>query len=149
MSNVPKISEAASMALHAMAGLAQEPERALTTGAMASRLGVSEAHLSKVLQRLARVGLVRSTRGPKGGFRLARASDQISLREVYETIEGPLQARTCLLEVPACDQQHCILGDLLPTISHLVADYLGNTRLSDVAATYTGDHGEHQEDHPH
>ncbi|MCK4620269.1 MAG: Rrf2 family transcriptional regulator, partial [Desulfobacterales bacterium] len=67
MSNIIKISEAASMAIHAMVFLASESGRIVPSREIATTLRSSEAHLSKVMQRLAKAGLVSSTRGPKGG----------------------------------------------------------------------------------
>ena len=68
MANVLRISEAATLALHTLALLASRPGVILSTHKIAKRLEASEAHLAKVLQRLARMGLVRSIRGARGGF---------------------------------------------------------------------------------
>jgi len=131
MSHVIRISEAASMALHAMAFLASEPERTVPSKEMASTLGRSEAHLSKVLQRLAKGGLVNSTRGPKGGFVLKRPAGEISLLEIYECIEGPLEETKCLLDQPICGGGKCIFGELLNKVDQEARDYLSGRKLSD------------------
>ncbi len=81
MATTLRISEAATLALHATALIGSSPTR-LSAHEMAERLNVSEAHLAKVLQRLAHAGLVRSVRGPHGGFMLARAGSEITLLEV-------------------------------------------------------------------
>lgn len=133
MTNLLRISEAASLAMHATVLLAANPDRALTTGQIATVLGVSEAHLSKVLQRLGRAGLVRSTRGPRGGFSLTRPSDQMTLLEVYEAIEGIVVPATCLFDTAICRGDRCILGGLIGEVNDHVRDYLGRTRLSDVS----------------
>lgn len=136
LSNVLKISHAASLALHAMTLLAAHPHTGISTRRIASELHVSEAHLSKVLQRLARVGLAVSTRGPNGGFSLGRNADKITLLDVYETIEGPLVPNTCLLGAPICEGKRCILGDLLETVHKRVSEYLASTRLSELTSIY-------------
>ena len=102
MANMLKISEAASLALHTMVYLAANDARLATTHEIGEVLRVSEAHLAKVLQRLGKVGLVEATRGPKGGFRLAKPGSEISLLQVYEAIEGPLADITCFLREPIC-----------------------------------------------
>ena len=51
---------------------------------------ISEAFLGKIFQKLVRSGLVRSRRGFRGGFFLARPASQITLREVIEALEGPI-----------------------------------------------------------
>jgi Rrf2 family protein len=99
---------------------------------MAEALGVSDAHLAKVMQRLARAGLVRSVRGPKGGFALGRPAEKTSLLEIYEAVEGPLTDSNCLLDRPVCDG-NCMLGGLLDTVNRLVRETLAGTKLCDVA----------------
>jgi len=138
MSQVFKLSDACSIAFHAMTMLAAFPARMIHAREMARTFKVSEAHLAKVMQRLARAGLVKATRGPHGGFELARDSHDITLLQVYEAIEGPLHEQTCLLGEPACAGGNCILGGLLQTINHQVKSYLQNARLSELTATYDG-----------
>jgi Rrf2 family protein len=135
MPNTLRISEAASLAMHTMALLASRPQR-LPTGQIASVLGASEAHLSKVMQRLAKAGLVRSLRGPKGGFALARPAERIALVEVYEAIEGPLADSKCLLGRPICGGTRCILGRLLGSVNRQVRQYLEATTLNKLAEVF-------------
>jgi len=136
MATVLKISDAASLAMHTMALLAMEPAEVVTTHEIATGLKVSEAHLSKVLQRLARAGLVKSVRGPQGGFKLEKPREQITLLEVYEAIEGRLESSDCILGVRSCAGEQCILGVLLESINRQVRDYLVGTRLSELNRVY-------------
>jgi Rrf2 family protein len=133
MSSLLKVSEAASLALHSAVVLTSHPEGPVPTGEIASQLDVSEAHLSKVLQRLARCGLVRSVRGPKGGFVLGKSADKVSLLEVYEAIDGPLAVSDCLFDRGPCGRARCILGTLVTRLGEQVRDYLSKTRLDAVA----------------
>ena len=135
MQQLLKISEAASLALHTMGLLATEPGRLISNREMAQRLRVSEAHLAKVMQRLGRAGLVRSQRGPKGGFSLIRPPAEITLLQVYEATEGPLEQRRCLLARPMCGG-NCMLGGLLETVGDQVKNYFANTRLSDITGSF-------------
>ncbi len=129
MPSLLRISEAASLALHAMSVLAESPDQWLSTHHIAKRLAVSENHLSKVSQRLAHAKLVETARGPKGGMRLAKPADEITLLEVYETIDGPLETSDCLLGQPTCGRAECILGDLVSQINRQVTERLSNTTL--------------------
>ncbi len=131
MSKVLNISEAVSLAFHSMAVLVQDPEVLHSTRGMATMLGVSEAHLSKVLQRLHRAGLVRSVRGPRGGFGLAEGAEEATLLSIYEAIEGPLTPAGCLLSRPVCGG-NCILGGLLDEVNRSVREHLAGTRLYDL-----------------
>lgn len=137
MNNVMKITEASSLAMHTMVLLASHPERSFTTREVAEAFKVSEAHLAKVMQRLARASLVRSERGPKGGFSLARPGDRITLLEVYETIEGVLPKQTCLFSTRACKSEHCILGDVLNDFNRQFRKHLTENRLADLAGVYS------------
>jgi len=132
MVNAFRVSEAASLALHSMTFLAGKQNGLVSAHEIAGALNVSEAHLQKVLQRLARTGLVKSTRGPKGGFALGRPRSKITLLEVYETIEGPLAMSGCLLGSPVCGGEKCIFGSLLRTVNKRMKDYLAHTTLPEL-----------------
>ena len=136
MSGPVKVSEAVSLALHATVFLASRPDRPVSTRDIAHALGASEAHLSKVLQRLAKVGLVRSTVGPCGGFVLGKPGNKITLLNVYETIEGPAQPLKCLFEHPVCAGDRCIFGALLKEVDMRLWRWLANTKLSEVSDVF-------------
>jgi Rrf2 family protein len=136
MENILKISEAASLALHAVAYLADRTGEKLSNKDIAAAIRVSEAHLSKVMQRLNKAGIVTSNRGPKGGFTLAKDPGETRLLDVYEAIEGPLPNGYCLAGSPVCAGDKCILGDLLRNLNNEVRDYLENTRLSDLTDVF-------------
>lgn len=133
MAGFVKITEASSLALHAISYLASYCKvKPCTARELAASFRVSEHHLAKVLQRMSREGLLTSTRGPRGGFALARPAEDISLLEVVEAVDGPYRAGTCLFDVPICRGDACILGDLLEKLNSLVLDYLRNTKVADV-----------------
>ncbi len=135
MTNILKISEAASLALHTTVILAVNPEKLLSTKELASTLHASEAHLSKVLQRLEKSGIVRSTRGPKGGFKLEKSGSDVTLLEVYEAIDGKLSPSNCLLDERICNG-NCIMGKLLSDLNNQVRDYLAKTKLVTLTSVY-------------
>lgn len=125
------ISEAAAIALHTMAALAAEPQTSMTTREIAAKLRGSEAHLSKVLQRLAKAGFVNAKSGPRGGYSLALAADEIIMLEVFEAIDGPIDC--CCTQSPAvCDGRTCVFGQLVTIVNKQVRDYLGGIRLSEL-----------------
>ncbi len=128
MSGIICTSEAATLALHA-AGILAAHEGPVSTHAMADALGASEATLSKVMQRMVKVGLVTSKRGPHGGFELARPPKEITLLEVYESVEGVIDVKRCLLGAPVCGKKSCPLGGLFEKVSREVTDKLAKTTL--------------------
>lgn len=142
MSNALKISEACSLAIHAMTLMAIEPGRHFTTHDVAKTLNASEAHLSKVMQRLAKAELVRSVRGPHGGFELVRPPKETALITIYEVIEGPFVPNRCLLKKPVCQGHKCVLGGLIESINDRLRQYLEGTTLADLTDVCTQPQGE-------
>ncbi|MFF8275399.1 RrF2 family transcriptional regulator [Streptomyces lateritius] len=90
------MSEGVEWALHSCLNLAWiGPERAVTAARLAAYHELPAAYLNKQLQALSRAGVVGSVSGPKGGFRLARPLDRITLMDVVAAIEGPEEAFRC------------------------------------------------------
>ncbi len=133
MQNILRVSDAVSLGLHAMTFLAAHDDRPHSTKEIAERLSVSEAHLSKVLQRLNRGRLVQSIRGPKGGFSIVGSAESIRLLDVYECIDGKLHVCKCLLDSPVCSGKGCIFGGLPEAVSRQFRDYMEKTKISDFA----------------
>lgn len=125
------MTEALSLGLHAMKYLGNEPEGLVRARIMARDLGFSEAHLAKVLQALARARLVRSTRGPAGGFRLARAAGRIPLLEIVTAIDGRTYEPGCPFKLRVCRKRPCILGRKLARLCEDLEKFLSRTTLKD------------------
>jgi Rrf2 family protein len=132
MSDLVKFSDASSLGLHAMALVAGAPDRHLSARELAGRLTVSEHHLAKVLQRLARAGLLESVRGPAGGFALRGDPARITLLEIHEAIDGRVDANHCLLSRERTCAS-CILGEAVREATAVLVGRLSRTRLADVA----------------
>jgi Rrf2 family protein len=148
MTDLLRMTEAASLALHATALLASSPPgKPRSNPDLARSLGASPAHLSKVLQRLTRAGLVRPVRGPAGGFTLARDPGRTTLLDVYEAIDGPLDAPACLLRRRGC-QGTCLFGPTFDAIKRRFRDHLAGWTLARLPA-WNGKRSSHEaEDHP-
>lgn len=133
MKGILRLSEAASMSYHALAVLAGDPESYMTAGELSRKISGSEAHLAKVMRRLVRAGLVTSTRGPGGGFRIAKPARDISLLDIYEAVEGKFQLADCMLDEPCCTENECIMGSLISSVNLEVLEYFRSRKLSDFA----------------
>lgn len=84
-----RLPESTEWVLHAVASLAQLDERASASAAqLAEHFDVPAAYLAKQLQALVRAGVLHATTGPRGGFRLARSADRITLLDVVEAVDG-------------------------------------------------------------
>ncbi len=135
VSEVVRFSEASALAMHAMAMLVRAHGRWIPLRELAGQLRVSQSHLAKVLQRLSRAGLVMSSRGPGGGFRLALDGSEIALLDVYEAMEGRYRVRACMFDRSRC-MGACIVGDLLERANCMIRDHLAQTRLSELSAEF-------------
>ncbi len=113
------VSDATRLGLHAAFLLAKSQKR-LTINTIARVLRVSSAHLAKVLAKLEQSAIVEGKPGPKGGYRLARTPDTISLLEIYEAVAGPLQVEHCPLAVPVCSGNSCPLGSFFRQLNRAV-----------------------------
>ena len=132
MAKLIRMSEATALGLHTMIHVARRDDL-MSTAQIAEELDASETHLSKVLQQLVRAGLLRSKRGPSGGYSLAREASAIHLLDVYEAFEGPFRRDGCLFVKPVCRQVRCVLGDLVERLRRQAYEHLATTSLRDVA----------------
>lgn len=131
MPEIIQVSEAVSLALHGL-GLLVSRKGRISIREMAAEMGVSEAHLAKVFQRLSKGGLVRSMRGPGGGFVLAKAPSDVTLYEVYSLIEGEPEVGICLLDCGKCPFRKCLFEGLLVKMKQEFVNFLRKKRLSDL-----------------
>jgi Rrf2 family protein len=133
MANLLRMSNAVSLALHAMVYLARNLERFVPVREIAQAYSVSGNHLAKVCQCLERSGLIRGSRGPCGGFKLAKPPSEITLLDIHTAVEGPIEPNKCLLGKPICGGQ-CILGGLIESVNHQVLQYLRSTTLAQLSS---------------
>jgi len=141
MSGLLKFPDSASLALHSAMFVAGKDGERVSTDETAAALEVSRAHLSKVLQRLKRGGILRAARGPGGGYSLARPAKEITLKDVYEAMEGPLDESGCPFGIPACKGGECALGSKFIRKSRELIAHLARTPLSSVHVDFGGKRG--------
>jgi FeS assembly SUF system regulator len=92
--------------------------------------------VSKLLKALAREGLLTSSRGAKGGYRLARPAEQITVPQMIAALEGPIALTDCNLHEGACSQEpRCHVRTPWQHINRAVHDALSRIRLADLAAS--------------
>ena len=104
-------TQTSEYALRAVAWLAGHPGDVHTTGEIAEGTQVPTSYLSKVLQTLARAGIVRSQRGLGGGFSLARTPEELTVLDVIESVDPLPRIDHCPLAVPCHEEELCSLRD--------------------------------------
>jgi len=112
MSKIFSLSEASSIAIHSIVLIARA-ENGINVVKITEFTGFSKNHIAKVLQRLVKSDMLKSVRGPSGGFSLKREPKEYNLLEVYEAIEGPLEETDCPLAYEVCNYDQCIMGTVI------------------------------------
>ena len=130
-----RISTKGRYGLRAMFELARGfGEGPLLMSDIAERQGLSRKHLHALLTSLKSAGLVRSIRGPGGGFILAKAPGEIKLSEVLQTLEGPLALVHCVPDRRSCDRvDRCAAREVWRRLSRAIEDVLDSVTIEDIA----------------
>ncbi len=131
MSRLVHISEAASLAIHSLALIASSKVR-LNAKSIAKILHVSQNHLAKILQVLAKNEYLESNRGPGGGFILKKNAAEVSMLEVYQLIEGNVDCQFCDTSENQCPFITCIFGGKPDKLTLEFVEYLTATKISDL-----------------
>lgn len=125
MSKIVTLSEAASIALHAMVLIARS-EKKLNVNQISEAIESSKHHVAKVMQRLAKEDFVASNRGPSGGFVIKTDPAELSLLDIYEAIEGKVAIQSCPGDKRSCIIGSCMLGDLSKNMTREFKEYMEN-----------------------
>ena len=108
----------------------------VSTRTIAEKEDISYQLACKLMQRLSRAGLVKSSMGPKGGFTLGRAPGKISLLDIIEAVQGPVSVNRCLVKGQGCDRQpECPVSGTLEELQDHIEGFLTKTTLEKVYKT--------------
>ena len=122
-------------ALQVMLDLAQqEPGEYVSLKAVADRQEISVKYLEAIVSVLAKAGLVESTRGKMGGYRLTRAPDGYTVGTVLKLVEGTLAPVSCRQEDGCPKHGQCLSLPLWEKLDELVDGFLESVTLADVLA---------------
>ncbi len=138
-----KLSKKADYGLMAMKHLAEYADHGSCSAKdVAEAYSIPPEALAKILQRLARAGLLRAQHGIKGGYTLARPACDISAYEVIRAIDGPLFITSCITVRGECDQtERCTIREPLRKVNQSIEEVLKKIRISEMTESAEG-HGE-------
>jgi Rrf2 family protein len=127
-----KLSKKADYALIAVRHLAaNRSEVSLSASDIAEAYGISAPLLAKVLQRLAKNGLVTARHGSTGGYQLARNPKEISALDVINAVDGPVVITSCVTNHGNCDQSlKCTIREPLRRVNDSIAQVLRSVTIS-------------------
>ena len=135
-----RLSTKGRYAVMAMADLARREtdagaaDRAVSLADIAARQEISLSYLEQLFARLRRRGLVKSLRGPGGGYRLARAAEVTTIAEIVMAVDEPLRATRCSAKGKGCmlKGERCLTHDLWEEMGRQLHGYLNSVSLADV-----------------
>ena len=133
------LTKGARFGLYAVVTMARHPGERVSAGEVARRFGISENHVAKILQQLARGRIIRSIRGVGGGYELSRDARRLTMLEVVECVAGPQRIQSCG-ECPLRDQE-CPADPAACNVHHVLAELASNayyTMKSVTVATLSG-----------
>ena len=127
-------------ALLALASLARQTPAGASARGLAERLKLPLPVLRNILKQLTSRGVLKSTRGTRGGYRLARSPHQITLAQLLEAIEGPMRlARCCSVpegeEEAECQlEESCLIRGNMRKVHASLMQFLDEVTLAQLAA---------------
>jgi Rrf2 family protein len=127
-----KLTKKADYALMAMKHLA-EHEASCSAKDISAAYGIPQEALAKILQRLAKAGLLHSQHGINGGYTLARPASRINAFEVIQAIDGPLFITSCITVRGECDQSdRCTIREPLRKVNLSIEEVLRRITISEM-----------------
>ena len=136
-----RLSTKGRYAVMAMADLARrqaalaQGDRAVTLAEIAARQQISLSYLEQLFARLRRRGLVKSLRGPGGGYRLAREAEHTNIADIVMAVDEPLRATRCG-KSKGCmlKGERCMTHDLWEEMGRQLETYLASVSLEDLVS---------------
>ncbi|WP_312782261.1 Rrf2 family transcriptional regulator [Brevundimonas sp.] len=138
-----RLSTKGRYAVMAMADLARNgADRAVSLAEIATRQEISLSYLEQLFARLRKSGLVKSVRGPGGGYRLAREACETAVAEIVLAVDEPIRATRCVGagSPKGCmiKGERCITHHLWEDLGQEIHRYLASVSLEDVIQNRTG-----------
>src|SRR3982074_2679116 len=136
MLRMGKLTDYATVVL---ASLAQEPGQHRAATELAERTRLSRPTVSKVLKGLQRAGMVISSRGSQGGYRLARSPEQITAAQILDVFEGPIAITECSGASSQCGiERRCPVGSAWQRVNAAIRRALEEVTLRQLAGLDAG-----------
>jgi FeS assembly SUF system regulator len=130
-----RISKLSDYAIIILGHMAKAPEATYAATDLAESAGLAGPTVSKVLKALARADVLRSTRGAKGGYQLARPPEATSVASIIAALEGPIALTECGLEGAHCEQSpSCGVRANWSVLNRAIQRSLESITLSDMAS---------------
>jgi Rrf2 family protein len=128
-----KLTRASNYTVQALGYLLEQPaDKPVASHVVAAARDIPERFLLKLLQPLVSAGILRSIKGPNGGYRLSRPAKQITLLEVVEAVDGPIRGDAPAVADGAAASFDKKLQNVCDNVATVVRDKLGKVTLADL-----------------
>lgn len=107
----------------------------VTLAGISERQDISLSYLEQLFSRLRRQGLVKSIRGPGGGYNLAKNHNEISVAEIIHAVDEQIDATQCGGHENCRDEGRCMTHDLWSALNTKILEYLAGVTLADMVAS--------------
>lgn len=129
-----KITRETDYAIRCVYFLTMNRNRVTMVDEISRGMSTPKSFLAKILQKLVRTGIVKSHRGVKGGFELARMPEDISLLDVIEAVQGPVAMNVCALDKKFCSlSSSCVIHPVWVEVRKEVEEILKKKKFADFA----------------
>lgn len=135
-----QLTRGGEYAIRAMSYLARRPAGEISSlRDVSAEQDIPDSFLAKIFQSLVHGGLVASQRGAHGGFSLARAPEEITVRDVIEAVDGPIALNGCVLWPEDCRRSgDCRMHEVWMLAQERMMDVLGEVTLAELAPVSAG-----------
>ena len=117
---------------------------AITLADISERQGISLSYLEQLFARLRKQGLVSSSRGPGGGYRLSRSAEDITVLDVISAVDEKVDSTQCEGRKNCHGDEKCLSHELWQSLSDQIRVYLDGITLAEVVSSYEHkNNGEH------
>lgn len=100
-----RITNQSEYAIRAVLEIARNPESVYTPNSLYEKISVPKTFLAKILQKLAKKGILSSTRGATGGFKLKKNISELTLVDIIEAVDGEIALNKCLIDGHKCSRE--------------------------------------------
>ncbi len=121
------------LAIHESQGVAEN--KPVTLAAISERQDISLSYLEQLFSKLRRQGLVKSVRGPGGGYFLAKSGSDISVSDIISAVDEQIDATQCGGHENCKDEGRCMTHDLWTALNTKILEYLSGVTIADMVSS--------------
>jgi len=128
-----EITRETDYAIRCILRMSRNPDAILMVEQISEEMAIPRSFLAKILQKLSKADIVKSFRGVRGGFRLSRGPESISILDVVEAIEGRVAMNECAVDASSCSlASTCCVHPVWVSLRRKVETHLGEANFGDL-----------------